>query len=181
MTAGRLARTKNEADFEKRFRNASSCKSILDVEPDRRCRYADRWISAAIVAPVALPVLAAGGRRVIRRLTRVPDGHVVVRGGTSEVPPPGQTFSGAAGRTLDEAASAYSTVRSVQRPPGRSVKVAAVSVTVRRERAPETGTTTTSTSAVGPERVHSEKRGQIPFQRRGGSNEFERLDSNPVP
>lgn len=35
----------------------------------------------------------------------VPDDHVVVRGGTSDLPPPGETFSGAAGRTLDDAAS----------------------------------------------------------------------------
>jgi len=35
----------------------------------------------------------------------VADDFVVVRGGTKEMPPPGETFSGAAGRTLDEAAS----------------------------------------------------------------------------
>jgi len=35
----------------------------------------------------------------------VPDDYVVVRGGTKDLPPPGEVFSGAAGRTLDEAAS----------------------------------------------------------------------------
>jgi RHS repeat-associated protein len=35
----------------------------------------------------------------------VADDLVVVRGGTKEMPAPGETFSGAAGRTLDEAAS----------------------------------------------------------------------------
>ena len=35
----------------------------------------------------------------------VPDPWIVVRGGTKELPPPGEVFSGAAGRTLEEAAS----------------------------------------------------------------------------
>lgn len=36
---------------------------------------------------------------------QVPDAWVVVRGGTSAVPPPGQVFSGSAGRTVEEAAA----------------------------------------------------------------------------
>ena len=35
----------------------------------------------------------------------VPDSSVIVRGGVSELPPPGQTFSGAFGSSLDEAAA----------------------------------------------------------------------------
>lgn len=36
---------------------------------------------------------------------RIGDDFVVVRGGVSDVPPPGEVFSGAAGRTLDDAAA----------------------------------------------------------------------------
>ena len=46
-------------------------------------------------------------------LTAVPDENIVVRGGQSEVPPTGTTFSGAHGATLEEAASGvpHGTVR----------------------------------------------------------------------
>lgn len=50
-------------------------------------------------SPSQRPVLATKGA------DDVADNAVVVRGGTSEVPKPGEVFSGAAGRTLDEAAS----------------------------------------------------------------------------
>ncbi|MGH9117577.1 MAG: RHS repeat-associated core domain-containing protein, partial [Acidimicrobiales bacterium] len=53
-----------------------------------------------------------GGGRLAARAAQgqmpeelVPDHYVVVRGGTSDVPPPGQVFSGAAGETLEDAAS----------------------------------------------------------------------------
>lgn len=42
----------------------------------------------------------AGGRA-----DDVPDDFIVVRGGMGDVPPPGKVFSGAAGSTLEEAAS----------------------------------------------------------------------------
>jgi RHS repeat-associated protein len=43
----------------------------------------------------------------------VPGAWIVVRGGTKELPPPGEVFSGAAGRTLEEAGSgvAHGTIR----------------------------------------------------------------------
>lgn len=46
--------------------------------------------------------------------TVVPDGYVVVRGGTKPAPPPGETFSCVTGPTLDAAACAvpYNQVRA---------------------------------------------------------------------
>src|SRR3972149_1574135 len=48
---------------------------------------------------------AARGARAGRHADDVTDDFIVVRGGTGDVPPPGKVFSGAAGRTLEEAAS----------------------------------------------------------------------------
>ena len=58
----------------------------------------------SLAANVLLPVLPNFGG-LARVSGRLADDFVVVRGGGSEVPPPGQVFSGAYGQTLEEAAS----------------------------------------------------------------------------
>lgn len=49
-----------------------------------------------------------------RGLDRVPDTAVIVRGGQSALPPSGKTFSGAYGKTVDDAAAGvpHGTIRS---------------------------------------------------------------------
>jgi RHS repeat-associated protein len=51
----------------------------------------------------AIPYVSAGVTRGVVGV--IPDSAVVVRGGTKELPPPGQVFSGAAGKTLEDAAA----------------------------------------------------------------------------
>jgi RHS repeat-associated protein len=58
----------------------------------------------SLAANFLLPVLPNFGG-IARASGRVADDFVVVRGGVSNLPPPGQTFSGAYGRTLEDAAS----------------------------------------------------------------------------
>lgn len=51
----------------------------------------------------------------------VPDAFVVVRGGTKDLPPPGEVFSGAAGRTLDDAGARKTSPGSFHAPPNTSI------------------------------------------------------------
>jgi RHS repeat-associated protein len=51
------------------------------------------------------PTLGPGTGATDDIVRSLPDGYTVVRGGATPLPPPGQVFSGAAGKTLEEAAS----------------------------------------------------------------------------
>src|SRR5687767_13053503 len=62
---------------------------------------------AAFVATVVAIAGAGAGARAAGSAggAGLADDFIVVRGGASDVPPPGQVFSGAYGKTLNEAAS----------------------------------------------------------------------------
>jgi len=65
-------------------------------------------IGAALsLASELAPVSARDAKavaNVVSDMKAIPDSHIVVRGGTGDVPPPGQVFSGSAGETLQDAA-----------------------------------------------------------------------------
>ena len=101
---------------------ALAAQGVAKAAGDQNITYGDLFGDALGVIPGGADAEdAAQGLKTASRLTddaaaasHIPDDTVIVRGGQSDMPGPGELFSGAQGRTVDEAAAGvpHGTIRS---------------------------------------------------------------------